>query len=409
MTKSGINLESVKIKNRQAILKLLNDHGAMSRKDIAAYVRLTSASVTQLCTEMMDEDLIVEIGEVSELGKVGRKKILVDINYNSFSICSITIEKYTSTVTITNLKGKIIDQHTEMTNSQISPVAFLEILAQHCLTMLKDHHIRMEKMLGLGVSVRGIVDKPNGVSVHAYDIWEEKVPIREILTSHIPCNVIVENNMKAFAQGEIIYGLGKRYSKLLFLKWYPGVGSAIVIDGEVYHGNDNKVAELGHYIIDPRGKRCKCGRMGCLETVAAFYSIVDQITLVCNATNTPLLFEKTKGNRQEIHNYLLAYVEGETNEMDAAVEEIFGTVADRVARSMVNIITMLSPDKIVIFGQMFENQGIKHRFLDACYKYDRNYTDEYVLKSELSDKFSYIGGTAVVANELFFNVGGKLV
>ena len=82
MRYQGINLENVKRKNQSAVLRILNDRGTMSRKDIATVMGLTAASVTMICTELLDAGMIVELGEAEGEKKAGRKKILIDINYD---------------------------------------------------------------------------------------------------------------------------------------------------------------------------------------------------------------------------------------------------------------------------------------------------------------------------------------
>lgn len=409
MGRAGINLESVKIKNRQAILKILNNNGAMSRKDIAQSVNLTSAAVTQLTTEMIEEGIISEMGEMSETGRVGRKKILVDINYNCKSICSITIEKYLTWITLANLKGEVIESVTIETNSNIDPETFLIEITKECQELLDRNEILLDKLLGIGVSLRGVVNKVAGVSYDAYDIWDEVVDVKSIIQSQMKTNVIVENNMKAFAQGEIIYGLGRQYQKLLFLKWYPGVGSALVIDGEVYNNDTDKVPEIGHCIVKADGERCKCGRVGCLETIASMTSIINSVSRVYSKSLTPILYAKTQGDFKKVHDVLLKDITSNQSEMDEYVSEIIMKAADVIARTIVNTTTMLAPDKVVVYGDMFQNDSIKYVFLKSCKKYDANYDEEHVLQSELCGKFFYIGGIAIIVNELFYNVGGNVL
>ena len=68
--------------------------------------------------------------------------------------------------------------------------------------------------------------------------------------------------MNAFAMAELLYGMGREYDNLLIIKWGPGVGSAIVIDDQLYEGRHGKAAELGHYIVERDGRLCGCGRQG---------------------------------------------------------------------------------------------------------------------------------------------------
>ncbi len=404
---ANINLDGVKLKNRRAILKLLNNNGAMSRKDIASAVNLTSASVTQLCSEMIEENIIIEQGEAIEENRVGRKKILIDINYDIKKICSITFERYLTYITITNLKGELIVQNKINTDSEIEPNEFLKKVIGICKKLLENSNIDYSDILGIGVSVRGLVDKNTGDSIHAYGIWDEKVEIKKIIQREIPVHVIVENNMKSFAQGEITYGLGKKYKDLLFLKWYPGVGSAIVINGTVYDGRRSQVAELGHFILEPNGDRCKCGKKGCLEVSASFASMVTSVLRIYSEDATPILYKKTKGDVKKIDKCLLEYVNGDFEKIDVYIEEIIYKAVDKLALTTINAYTMLSPDKIIIYGKMFERDNIINKFIEQSSKYDATFMKTDVVKSELFKKHSYIGGVAVVVNELFFNVGGN--
>ena len=89
---AGINLENVKIRNKSTVLKLLNRKGAMSRKDIAKEVGLTPATVTVLCTEMIEEGILQEKGEMQEDRRAGRRKILVDIAYGCKCVVAVSIE-----------------------------------------------------------------------------------------------------------------------------------------------------------------------------------------------------------------------------------------------------------------------------------------------------------------------------
>ena len=82
MKYQGLNLTNLKNINRAKIVRLLNDRGNLSRKDIAAALNLTPAAVTQICSELLSEGVLVEKGEVREERRAGRRKINIGINEN---------------------------------------------------------------------------------------------------------------------------------------------------------------------------------------------------------------------------------------------------------------------------------------------------------------------------------------
>ena len=154
---TGINLENVKLSNRSSILKLLNDCGAMSRKDIAIRLKLTPATVTLICTELISAGILCEKGEVEEERRAGRKKILIDINYQYSYVLSISIEAAKTFIAISNLKGKKLGGKQLTTDGTIAPEKFLKKVADESKALMWENGIAKDGVLGIGVSVPGPV------------------------------------------------------------------------------------------------------------------------------------------------------------------------------------------------------------------------------------------------------------
>lgn len=395
---TGINLENVKVSNRSAILKLLNDHGAMSRKDIAIELGLTPATVTLICTELISAGILLEKGEMAQEKRAGRKKMSIDINYQYKYVLSISIEGPETCIAISDLKGRLCKSSRIKTDGGLPPGEFLKRAADEGKSLMWEQGIAKDSVLGAGISLPGPVRRDTGVSLHAYRIWNEAVPVGEYMKSYLDLPVVVENNVKAFAEGELIYGTGKKQENLLFIKWGPGVGSAIIIQNKIYDSQNSKTAEIGHYIVEPGGLPCRCGRRGCLETHVATHAIADRVRRACTKEAMPGLYAFVDGDvdRIEVKN-MEQWIEIE----DPGLQKIIDDIVERLARTVVNTITLLAPDKVIIYGFMFEMDNIQKRFLNFCTYYDSQYDGDYILRSELSDRTHYIGPMAVVVNELF--------
>lgn len=403
MQKNGLNFENIKINNRKTILKLLNDFGGLSRKEIAKKSGLTQASVTQICNEMLQDKIIEEKGEKSPSHKAGRREILIDIDYESKIALSVNIEKYTTFITLANFKGDVLKEEVIKTDKSISPFEFLSYVAKICQKFISETKVKIE---GIGVSSRGIVDSESGKSINSYEIWEEQVDVKGILENILNLPVCVDNNLRAFAQAEIIFGMGRTTSNLLFLKWFPGVGSSMVIDKKVYVGSGGSVAEMGHFIVDERGERCRCGKTGCLETIASTSSIISSIQKIYSHQNTPILFEKTKGDENKILVEIKRQIKNNDTSLDDFVKEIFLRAVEKIALAVSNSITMLSPEKIVLFGEFFESEWLLKEFKIKCENFIGKSCSSKIFKSKLSKKYSYIGGLALVMEKIFFSRGG---
>lgn len=377
---TGANMETVRKRNRAAILKFINDHGPASRKDLADALGLTPAAVTQICTDLFAEGILVETGVNVKSSGAGRKKVLLDINYEASYICAMTIEPEYTTVAITDLRGQVAAKKRCKTNTSITPQAYLDKLSQTAEKLLQECGSGDCRLAAIGVGITGLVDKATGSSIKAYGIWDEPVPIAKILGQHFTVPVYVENNVNAFAVAELLYGTGREHDNLMVIKWGPGVGCAIIIDQEIYEGRHAKAAELGHFIVEKNGQLCKCGRRGCLETKVSYAALCKIAPFAEDAFGET--FCKNLGN---------------------PVGRQFVDALDLFARSIVNSATIMAPNRIILTGNLFESPEVRKALIQACASYDASLGQDRIIYSELAQKEHYIGAAAICTKMLLFS------
>lgn len=376
----GANMLTVRKKNRASILKLINDNGPASRKDLAQILGLTPPAVTQICTDLMEEGVLVETGiNVSHDG-AGRKKVLLDINYDAAYVYAINIEPQYTTVAISNLRGERIDSKQISTNTKMKPEKYLSHIADLCKKLREKHPDEAKKIVAVGVGITGLVEKETGISKKAYGIWEEEVNISQTLEKTLSIPVYVENNVNAFAMAELLYGIGKEYDNLMVIKWGPGVGCSLIIDQEIYDGRRSKAAELGHFIVEKNGEKCQCGRRGCLETKVSYPALCKIKPFA--EKEFAKVYQNTKGKKE-----------------GKAIDEAI----DVFARSIINSATIVAPNRIILTGVLFEDEIIRNAMTKACAFYDEGWGNGRVLYSSLADRESYIGSVAVCAKHLLFS------
>ncbi len=150
---------------------------------------------------------------------------------------------------------------------------------------------------------------------------------------------------------------------------------------------------------------CHCGRRGCLETKVSTEAIIKRIRSIYSKEHTPRLYENTGGDIELISESNFTEWAESGNELDMSDEEVVKILhksIERLARTIVNMMTILAPDSTILFGFMLENEEIRKIFMEYCQQYDSTYTEEYIQKSELSRKIYYIGATAIVTRQYFF-------
>lgn len=349
---AGLNMENVKRNNRAQILHLIHRQGPISRKDIADRLGLTPAAVTQICNDFIRVDLLVELGsEPGEQGKAGRKKILVELNPTYGCLCSINMDSVRTEISLCNLRGERIDHEQIPTETQNTlPKQQLERIGEYCRELLRRNRIPKKRLIGAGVGVPGPVDKKAGVSLHAYGIWEEEVPVVSILESCLERPVVLDNNVSAYACAELLFGEGGLSKSAMLVKWGPGVGASLLLGGKVYEP-EGGVAELGHFIVKPDGEKCSCGRRGCLETIVS---------------EKAMQHKSGEQRRQAIAHF---------------------------AQALVNAGALVKPEKILLYGSMSRKD--KEELVEICSSYDPYYGPERILISSLTEKEAFIGPAAI--------------
>ena len=372
MRNAGMNMIQVKKQNRSSVLNCINQRGPVSRKDIAQITGLTPAAVTLICTELIQQGLLQELGFDTFSTGAGRKKVLLEINYNCYYIVTVNIEFSDTFLSISNMRGECLEQRVVPTDRDAEPEIFLTHVAKLCREM-RDHFPKLAgKLAGVSVAVPGVIDREKGLSVHAYGVWNRQVAVCEVLNNKLDLPVWIENNVNAFAMAELLYGYGRDYDNLLIIKWGPGVGSAVIIDSQLYEGRHGKAAELGHFIVERDGDLCSCGRRGCLETKVSYRAL---------SRSVPFAAEEFS------QVYRKAEAEGNSGIFDKAI--------DLFARTIVNSMTILAPNRVVLFGSLFHDRVIRDRLIEACEKYDSRYNTTRILYSTLADREKIIGPVAV--------------
>ncbi len=401
----GINMSTIKQENRASILKILKTNGAASRKDIADIIELTPAAVTIIVNEMIQEGIIKEVGQLEEKDKrAGRRKMLLNIEYSYKHVIGINIESDKVSIGIANLNGQIIHHHVMQLDKTIAPTQFLKKIASTCMKILWKQNIVRENVIGVGVGIVGRVDLVSGSSKHAYGLWREEVEVKRTLEHALSIPVVIDNNVRALALAEMEYASEGNLDNMLFVKCGPGIGSAMIINREIYYGTHSMAGEIGHMVMDDDGPICKCGQRGCLEALASQEAMIKRLLNDFSKENMPILYALTRGCRESISfaNMELAYESGET-----MLQSIIDEATAYLARGIVNVIRVYDPKKVILYGEIFKWPLFHARVL---YRLRQIISDdilhELIVISSLESESDCIGGIALAIRTYFYKIGG---
>ncbi len=388
MKYSGINSNDVKSENRSKIIRLLNDKGDMARKDIATQLGLTAAAVTQISNELLEIGILKENGEMEEEAHVGRKKIRIGLDGDFTKILGICIERNITVVSVNNMRGKCLLKKTLATDTELPPEIYLEKIIDTAYELMDSLGLTPDDILGAGVSVPGNVQSGRLKEDDIPSLWGVPVPVRRKLERGLRIPVVLENNVNAFAIAELIYGAGREKGNFVFVKWGPGLGSAIAINNKVYGNQDGRIPELGHIILDEKGST--------LESMVSVRTITEKLRGCFSETETPELWKALGCDREKITPNTISLWGGIH---DPGLEKILYEAMDKLALALYNASMIMPPDKIIYYGSLFELPYIKENFKKVFTERYHLEDSDFINKSTLGDHEDSIGAVAIVFND----------
>jgi glucokinase len=213
--------------------------------------------------------------------------------------------------------------------------------------------------VGIGVGTPGIVDKTNRIVLGGADniVGWINVNIADKVEEACKLTTFINNDANLMGLGEQAYGAAKDCSDVLFLTVGTGIGGAIIIDGKLFGGYNNRGTELGHIPLFMDGISCSCGSIGCLEAYASTSALIQQFNDKCNKLNTSFGNEITGKLISEFyhHNNSIA-VECLTNHWSY------------LGRGIAGLVNIFSPQKVVIGGGISESGAFYLKNLDKEFR-----------------------------------------
>jgi predicted NBD/HSP70 family sugar kinase len=261
--------------NLGLVLRRLRDHGPRSRATLATELGMTRTAVSTLVTELAERGL-VRTGDV-ERGAVGRPGTSVQLDGHLVAGLGAEVNvNHVSTMAL-DLTGEVVSEHKLALDARaVAAEEVLDRLVELVHQTLEDLAHRGVEPVGLTVGVAGLVDRERDVLTHGPNLGWHDVPVGELLRARLgdafPVTVENEGNLAALA--EATPGDPDRRD-VLVLFGEVGVGGGIVAEGRPLRGRQGYAGEFGHMIVEPQGRRCGCGRVGCWETVVGLRALLD--------------------------------------------------------------------------------------------------------------------------------------
>ena len=253
------------------------------------------------------------------------------------------------------------------------------------------------EIIGVGIGApaanyhTGIIDNARNLP------WIKTIHLQKEINKRLNLPVTITNDANAAAIGEMMYGGAQGMKNFTVITLGTGLGSGLVVNGELVYGDDGFAGELGHTIVLPNGRNCGCGRKGCLETYVSASGIRRTVfELMANKTENSVLRDYSFNS---LNSKMIT--EAAIN-LDPIALEAYRYTGEILGKALANLVAMTSPEAIFLFGGLANADRL---IFDSTHKYmEENMLFMYankvkILPSKIKKNSAVLGASALAWKE----------
>ena len=321
--------EVVRDINRRIVLNLIRKRYPISRADLARVSGMQRSTISQIVEQLMEENWVLE-GPTGRLPR-GRRPTFLRLN-NERVIIGVDIRPTQTTVALSDVDGKFSTQ--EVMSTPADPKTGVALITESIKRIARSCQNKMIE--GVGISLPGRFDHQTGRLVFAPNLKWPEVDLRTPIEKATGLDVEFENAANACVLAAMWFGHAEETRHMVVVTVSEGIGTGMMVNGQIVHGVHGMAGEFGHVAIDPKGPVCGCGGRGCWEVFASNRAAL-QYYLESGSQHGGLSFPD-----------LLSLAEKGDHRAAKAIEKM----AHYLGRGMRMIVAALAPEKIIVVGDL---------------------------------------------------------
>lgn len=372
------NKKALKLK----ILDLIRNKGLITKQQIAKELGINITTISDLVNQFKDKNRIIkETGDGSSSG--GRKPKVYAINNELGYIVGIDVGGTNTRGILTDLSGNLIHYlkiKTKAREGKDAVLARVISVVNELITLTK---IPRGKLFGIGMSISGIINSYEGVSIFCPNIpgWEN-FPIKQIMEKEFNIPVCIDDSVRCAAVAEKRFGIAKDHDNFIFISIGKGIGMGAFIDGKIYRGSMGLAGELGHITVSEDGPLCNCGNKGCLEAIASGPGILKRAQ---EGIKNGIVTSISKEINNNFEKLSVEIISRAANEGDKFAYYLINRTGEYIGIAIAAALNLFGSDLVVLWGGILECGDI---ILDAIKRTVKMRALEFISKRVRIEKTS---------------------
>jgi predicted NBD/HSP70 family sugar kinase len=226
------------------------------------------ATITALTRELVEKGLLGVAGTVR---RTGRPSIRLEIAAEAAYFVGVSLVENPVAMVLANMHGTVLAKQEIGWSDDATGIG--RLIVRGLPGLMADHPEVAGRMAGIGVALSGLIDPTQRICLRSTLLGWQNVPAAELMEAVIGLPVAIENDAKAVALGEKLFGPVRDAQSFSLISVGDGIGCAHVLDGRLYRGARGGAGEIAHATIEPGGLPCRCGKRGCLDTISSLAAI----------------------------------------------------------------------------------------------------------------------------------------
>jgi predicted NBD/HSP70 family sugar kinase len=380
---------SLRTMNKSLVLNVIRQHGPLSRAQVSQKTNITRATVSDIVSDLLEDDTIYE-GDV-ERSSMGRKGIL--LHYNADLGYGIAVDLGGSKISFAlfNVNAELIERKVIPAYKVTTSDEFITLLMESIREFILESNRNLSSLQVIGVGTPGIVDNKSGIVREGspnLPQWEN-LNLSDRIQQAFGVPVVLENDVRAALIGEIWKGKCQNLKNAVLITLSTGIGSALLMDGNIIRGANNAAGEIGYMLFERGHLRQDWSNKGCFE-------------MLCSGSGLMERFRSAPDDNKEAAKWTSAadIFQGASSG-DKEALQIVDEFIDYLSIVVLNLIFTANPERIVLMGGLTNSAEL---FLDRLIKNVRSHTLSHtpveIVVTELKQLAPLYGISLVALNSI---------
>jgi predicted NBD/HSP70 family sugar kinase len=328
---------------RKKIIKNLYYSNSLSCAELSSKINKSLPVTTKLLSGLIKDQYIVETGFAPSTG--GRKPAMYAMKSNVLYVVSVAMDQFVSRIAIMNMWNEYVTPVEKFELPLMDNPNALSVLIEKIESVIAASGISKNKIAGIGIGMPGFVDVSKGIN-HSFIPTKDK-SITATVFDKIGIPTYIDNDSSLIALAELRFGAARGKKNVMVVNAGWGIGLGMILNGELFRGNNGFAGEFSHIPLFSNGKLCHCGKKGCLETEASLLVVIEKAWEGLRAGQLSKLKALPVEHSEEASEIIInAAYEG-----DQFAISLLSDAGYKIGRGVAILIHLMNPEIVLLSGR----------------------------------------------------------